>query len=143
MHPLRAAGRTPSRVQPAREPMLEVVMTLARRSKQQRIIIAGAKSAELMAELHRRGYHRAASTTTCGLPHGQYDAALIDWRQRSIKALATTLDWLVDFLTPTGVLVVWIDPQDSAGNRTVRTEHFPQRREAIGQPATNLSPVLS
>jgi hypothetical protein len=111
----------PSRVLPAREPMLEVMMTLARCSKQRRIIIAGAKSAELMAELHSRGYHRAASTATCGLPHGQYDSALIDWRQRSTKALATTLDWLVDFLTPTGVLAIWVDPQDAAGNSTFRT----------------------
>jgi hypothetical protein len=47
--------------------------------------------------------------------------ALVDWRQRSIKALETTLDWLVDFLSPTGVLVVWVDPQERAGNRKLRS----------------------
>jgi hypothetical protein len=46
--------------------------------------------------------------------------ALVDWRQRSIKALETTLDWLVDFLSPAGVLVVWVDPQEPAGNRKLR-----------------------
>ena len=39
---------------------------------------------------------------------------------RSIKAVDPTLDWLVDFLTPAGVLVVWIDPQEPAGNRKLR-----------------------
>jgi hypothetical protein len=43
--------------------------------------------------------------------------ALVDWRERSIKALDTTLDWLVDFLSPAGALVVWLDPQEPAGNR--------------------------
>ena len=73
-----------------------------------------------MFELHRRGYGRVATTTTCGLPDGQYDVALVDWRQHSIKALETTLDWLVHFLAPSGVLVAWLDPQERAGNRTLR-----------------------
>jgi len=46
--------------------------------------------------------------------------ALVDWRQRSIKALETTLDWLVDFLSPAGDVVVWVDPQEPAGNRKLR-----------------------
>jgi hypothetical protein len=73
-----------------------------------------------MFDLHRRGYGRVATTTTCGLPDGQYDVALVDWRQHSIKALETTLDWLVHFLAPSGVLVAWLDPQERAGNRTLR-----------------------
>jgi hypothetical protein len=39
----------------------------------------------------------------------------------SIKALDTTLDWLVDFFNPGGVLVVWIDPQEPAANRKLRS----------------------
>ena len=93
---------------------------LARCSKHHRIIVAGTKRSELMFDLHRRGYGRVATTTTCGLPDGQYDVALVDWRQHSIKALETTLDWLVHFLTPSGVLVAWLDPQERAGNRTIR-----------------------
>jgi hypothetical protein len=83
--------------------------------------VAGAKSAALMFELHRRGYVRVATTANCGLPAGQYEVALVDWRERSIKALDTTLDWLVDFLRPAGALVVWIDPQEAAGNRKLRS----------------------
>ncbi len=107
---------------PAGERIIEPMLALARCSKLQRIIVAGSKSAELMFELHRRGYARVATTAAnCGLPARQYDVALVDWRQRSIKALETTLDWLVDFLSPTGVLVVWVDPQARAGNRKLRS----------------------
>jgi hypothetical protein len=101
-------------------PILDEMLILARCSKRQPIIVAGAKSTEIMRELHRRGYLRAIDTAHSGLPRGQYDIALLDWRQRSTKALPSTLDWLVSFLMPTGVLVIWVDPQDSAGNRTLR-----------------------
>jgi hypothetical protein len=110
-----------SRLTPAGERIIEPMLTLARCSKLQRIVVAGSKSAELMFELHRRGYVRVATTANCGLPAGQYDVALVDWRLRSVKALDTTLDWLVDFLSPTGVLVVWVDPQERAGNRKLRS----------------------
>ena len=56
---------------------------------------------------------------TCGLPLGQYDAALIDWRKRSIKALETTLYWLLDFLSDRAVLVIWTDHQEPAENQTL------------------------
>ena len=105
---------------PAGERIIDAMLALARCSKQQRIILAGSKSAELMFELHRRGHVRVATTSNCGLPAGQYDVALVDWRQRSLKALETTLDWLVDFLSPGGIVVVWVDPQEPAGNRQLR-----------------------
>ena len=98
--------------------IIEPMLDLARCSNLNRIIVTGAKSAVLMFELHRRGYVRVATTANCGLPAGQYDVALVDWRERSIKALDTTLDWLVDFLGSAGVLVVWIDPQEPAANRS-------------------------
>jgi hypothetical protein len=110
-----------SRLTPTGERIIEPMIELARCSKLDRIIVAGANSAALMFELHRRGYVRVATTTNCGLPAGQYDVALIDWRGRSIKALDTTLDWLIDFLSPAGGLVVWIDPQEPAGNRKLRS----------------------
>ena len=88
-----------TRLIPAGERIIEPMLALARCSKLQRIVVAGSKSGELMFELHRRGYVRVATTANCGLPAGQYDVALVDWRQRSIKALETTLDWLVDFLS--------------------------------------------
>jgi hypothetical protein len=97
------------------------MLALARCSKQQRIIVAGSNSAQLMFELHRQGYTRVVTTKHSGLPCGQSDVALIDWRGHSIKALETTLDWLVHFLTPAGVVVIWVDPQDRAGNRKLRS----------------------
>jgi hypothetical protein len=109
-----------SRLAPAGERIIEPMIELAHCSKLKRIIVAGSKSAALMFELHRRGYVRVATTANCGLPAQQYDVALVDWRQRSIKALDTTLDWLVDFLSPAGVVVVWVDPQEPAGNRKLR-----------------------
>jgi hypothetical protein len=112
---------TQTRLTPAGERILEPMLALGRCSKLQRIIVAGSKSTELMFELHRRGYMRVATTANCGLPAGQYDVALVDWRHRSIKAFETTLDWLVDFLSPAGVLVVWVDPQEPAGNRKLRS----------------------
>src|SRR5262245_46954137 len=106
-----------TRLIPARDRVIEPMLTLARCSKQQRIIVKGSQSTKFVFGLHRRGHVRVATTANCGLPAGQYDVALVDWRQRSIKALETTLDWLVDFLSPAGVVVVWVDPQEPAGNR--------------------------
>jgi hypothetical protein len=91
------------------ERTIETMVGLARCSRRHRIIVAGSKSPHRMFELLRRGYKRVATTTTCGLPRGQYDAALVDWQLPSIKALDATLDWLVHFLAPTGALVLWID----------------------------------
>ena len=115
------AAMVQARLIPAHDRIIEPMLALARCAKLQRIVVAGSKSAELMFELHRRGYVRVATTANCGLPAGQYDVALVDWRQRSLKAMETTLDWLVDFLRPTGVLVVWVDPQGRAGNRKLRS----------------------
>jgi hypothetical protein len=111
---MNGAVMSQSRLTIASERIIDPIIDLARCSKLERVIVAGADSAALMFELHRRGYVRVATTANCGLPAGQYDVALVDWRGRSIKALDPTLDWLVDFLTSAGVLVVWIDPKEPA-----------------------------
>jgi hypothetical protein len=96
------------------------MIALASCSKQHRIVVAGSKGVELMLELHRRGYVRAAATANCGHPAGQYDVALVDWRRRTFKSLEVVLDWLVGFLRPGGVVVVWVDPQKATANETLR-----------------------
>jgi hypothetical protein len=96
------------------------MIALAGCSKQHRIVVAGSKGVELMLELQRRGYARAAATANCGHPAGQYDVALVDWRRRTFKTLEVALDWLVDFLSPAGLLVVWVDPQKAAANEALR-----------------------
>jgi len=96
------------------------MIALASCSKQHRIVVAGSKGVELMLDLHRRGYVRAAATANCGHPAGQYDVALVDWRRRTFKSLEVALDWLVGFLRPAGVVVVWVDPQKATANETLR-----------------------
>jgi hypothetical protein len=41
----------------------------------------------------------------------------VDWRQRPLRELDTALDWLLNFLNPVGVRVVWVDPQKSTANQ--------------------------
>ena len=102
---------------PSDERATESLVDLARCSKLHRIIVAGLKSPELMLELHRRGFNRVATTATCGLPRGQYDVAVVDWQGHSIKALETTLDWLVHFLGSLAVMVIRVDSHERAVNR--------------------------
>ena len=71
-----------SRFAPAIDRIIEPMLDLAHCSKLNGIVVVGANSAELMFELRRRGYVRVATTTNCGLPAGQYDVALVDWRER-------------------------------------------------------------
>jgi hypothetical protein len=96
------------------------MIALAGCSRQHRIVVAGSKAVELMLELQRRGYVRTAATANCGHPAGQYDTALVDWRRRTFKSLEIALDWLVDFLSPSVVLVVWVDPQKATANDALR-----------------------
>ena len=105
---------------PAGDRIVEPMLALAGCSKQHRIVVAGSKGVELMLELQRRGFARASATANCGHPAGQYDVALVDWRRRTFKTLEVALDWLVDFLSPAGVLVVWVDPQKEAANEALR-----------------------
>jgi hypothetical protein len=109
-----------SRATPAGDRIIEPMIALAHCSKQDRIVVAGARGVELMLDLQRRGYVRTAATSNCGHPAGQYDVALVDWRRRTFKTLEVALDWLVDFLGPNGVLVVWVDPQKEAANEALR-----------------------
>ena len=111
---------TSSRTTPAGDRIIEPMIALACCSKQHRIVVGGSKGVELMLGLQRRGYARAGATANCGHPAGQYDVALVDWRRRTFKTLEVALDWLVDFLSPSGVLVVWVDPQKTAANETLR-----------------------
>ncbi|TAI60119.1 hypothetical protein, partial [Bradyrhizobium sp. Leo170] len=60
------------------------------------------------------------ATGNCGRPAGQYDVAFVDWRRRPLRALEATLDWLVNCLSASGVLVVWVDAQKAAVNESLR-----------------------
>jgi hypothetical protein len=101
--------------------VIEPMIALGRCTPVQRVLVAGAKSIELVFELQRRGFSRAAATANCGRANGQYDAVLVDWRRRTFRELETSLDWLADFLKPAGVLVIWTDPQKPAAMDQIRT----------------------
>ena len=111
---------TLSRTAPAGDRIIEPMIALACCSKQHRIVVAGSKGVELMLELQRRGYARTAATANCGHPASQYDVALVDWRRRTFKSLEVALDWLVDFLSPSGLVVVWVDTQKAVANEALR-----------------------
>jgi hypothetical protein len=100
--------------------IIEPMIALAGCSTQHRIVVAGSKSIEMTLDLQRRGYLRAAATANCGRAAGQYDVALVDWRRRSFNTLETTLDWLVNFLKPGALLVVWVDAQKPVANQSLR-----------------------
>jgi hypothetical protein len=109
-----------TRITAAGERIIKPMISLARCSKLARIIVTGSKSAEVMIDLHRLGYTRVSTTANSGLPAGQYDVALVDGRQCSIKAIETTIDWLVGFLSLRGVLIVWLDPHEPVAKGRLR-----------------------
>ncbi|WP_304500788.1 hypothetical protein [Bradyrhizobium japonicum] len=100
--------------------IIDPMMAIANCSTRQRIVVVGAKSMELMMELHRRGYLLAAAAGNCGLPAGQYEVALVDWRKRALHAIDATVDWLDDFLSRRAVLVIWLDAQRAAAKEALR-----------------------
>jgi hypothetical protein len=101
----------------ADERIIDTMIDLARCSKRQRILLAGPRAPHRLFDLNRRGFNRVATTATCGLPYRQYDAALVESQATSIKALEATLDWLVHFLAPTGVLAIWVESCAVADHR--------------------------
>jgi hypothetical protein len=107
-----------TRITAAGERIIQPMISLARCSKLARIIVTGSKSAEVMIDLHRLGYTRVSTTANSGLPAGQYDVALVDGRQCSIKAIETAIDWL--FLSLRGVLIVWLDPHEPVAKGRLR-----------------------
>jgi hypothetical protein len=105
---------------PSNERIVETMIQLARAARSHRLIVAGTDSAEVFGELNRRGYPRVTTTKTCRAPFGPYDAALVVWREPSMKALETTLDWLVHLLTAAGVLVVWVGRHEPMSSQALR-----------------------
>ncbi|SDT37724.1 hypothetical protein [Bradyrhizobium canariense] len=101
--------------------ILDPMIDLARCTKQDRIVIAGSKAIELMLELQRRGFLEVAATANCGRAAGQYDVAMVDWRRRTTNSLEPTIEWLLHYLRPGGMLIVWVDPQKQTANLKLRS----------------------
>jgi hypothetical protein len=95
---------------PSDDRIVDTMIGLACAAKSHRIILAGSNSFETFLELRRRGYPRVTTTRICRAPFGQHDVAFIAQRAPSVRALEAILEGLVHFLSPVGVLVVWIGP---------------------------------
>jgi hypothetical protein len=92
--------------------VIEPLIAQARCSIRDRIIVGGTQSAELMFELHKRGYLRVTTTASSAVAGEEYNVALMDWRARSIKTLGATLHWLLGSLDQDATVVVWVDSSD-------------------------------
>lgn len=114
--------------------IIDPMIALGGCTTQHRILMAGSNSISMMIELQRRGYTQAFSTGNCGRPAGQYDVALVDWRRRTLHELEAMLDWLGKFLSPAGILVVWVHAQKPAANQCLR-ESLENRGYIIEQDA--------
>jgi hypothetical protein len=96
------------------------LVELARAKKANRLLVSGDATTEMLGELRRRGFASVFSTKTCGLPRGQFEVTLVAWQDHSIKALETTVDWLVHFLSPTGVLCIWIGSAELGAHQRLK-----------------------
>jgi hypothetical protein len=96
------------------------LVELARAKKFDRLLVAGDATNDIGHELRRCGFRNTFTTKTCGLPRGQYHVAMVAWGDHSIKALETTLDWLVHFVSATGTLVVWLGSPDLGAHQKLR-----------------------
>jgi hypothetical protein len=88
--------------------MLDAMISLARLSKSRRVIVTGSDAFGLYLGLIDRGFSRAATTSTCRVPCGQHDAALISGRY-STDALEGLLKRVVPFLNARATIAIWID----------------------------------
>jgi hypothetical protein len=48
----------------------------------------------------------------CDVPCGQFDVALVAWRERSVEALGITINGLAPFVSTAGFLVLWVAARD-------------------------------
>jgi hypothetical protein len=100
--------------------MAETLIGLARLSDSRRVLLAGSSSAELYVELQRCGCTRVSTVANCGRPRGQYDALLVAWRRESLEALEKYLGWYLRYLSPHGVVAIWVSRDESTIHRRLR-----------------------
>jgi hypothetical protein len=112
--------------------MAETLIGLARLSDSRRVLLAGSSGTELYKELRRHGCTRVSTLANCGRPKGQYDALLVAWRRESLEALEKHLGWYLRYLSPRGVVVIWVSRDESTVHRRLRSmlDRFCLRIEA-------------
>src|SRR5271169_4510068 len=97
---------------PSAERIVDGLIQLTRATKLHRMLVTGPNCVEALLELHRRGYLRVTTTALCDVPCGQFDVALVAWREHLVEPLEITLNGLAPFLSAAGFLVLWIAARD-------------------------------
>ena len=105
----------------SREQVVDTMIELTRLSYLHRAIVAGCDSLDLCLMLHRRGFIRAATTTTCRIPKGQHAVGLIRG-QNSLGAIDAALAEIAQFLSASAAIAVLIDSRESSFCLKIRTK---------------------
>jgi hypothetical protein len=105
----------------SRENVTQTLIGLARLSESRRILLAGSSSNELYGDLYRHGCTHVSTVANCGRPRNQFDALLVAWRRESLEALEKYLGWYLRYLSPHGVLAVWVERDESSVHRRLRS----------------------
>jgi hypothetical protein len=95
----------------SREQVTDTMIALTRLSNLHRVIIAGSDSMELYLALRRRGYVRAATTTTWRIPKAKHAVGLITG-ESSLLAIDKALAQISPFLGPSAAIAVLIDSRE-------------------------------
>jgi hypothetical protein len=104
-----------------REQVVDTMIELTRLSNLHRAIIAGSDSLELYLALRRRGFIRAATTTTCRIPKRQHAVGLIAG-QNSLQAIEAALAQISPFLGSSAGIAVLIDSRESGFCLKIRSK---------------------
>jgi hypothetical protein len=103
----------PDHVHP-HEPIIGTMIGLACAAPNHRIVVAGSDAFGVYLSLHRRGFSRIATITTCRIRCGQHDVALIV-RQHSLQALETLLTGVLPFLKARAIVTMRIGCAERGG----------------------------
>jgi hypothetical protein len=103
-----------------REQVVDTMIELTRLSHLHRAIVAGSDAMELYLALRRRGFIRAATTTTCRIPRGQHAVGLIAG-QSSPGTIEIALAQTSQFLSGSAAIAVLIDSREGGFCLKIRT----------------------
>ena len=77
------------------ERIVDAMIELAHAAASHRIIVAGPQSAQVLGDLHRRGYVRPTTVRAARVSRGQHEVARVAWHGPPSRALEATLVQLV------------------------------------------------
>jgi hypothetical protein len=92
--------------------VVDLMLQLTRASTTHRVLAAGTDAFDLYLDLLDRGFARVATTTTCRVPCGQHDIALIAGHH-SVQAIGALLTRLMPYLGARAVIALPIDATEN------------------------------